>query len=209
MIPLLFYSTFFPEPKPEGHKIMCEHFLALKKAADICNRREETLCSSPHSRVSGTNQQICFAAKERSCCENIREKSFKTSETHQVEKDGSIFPSRPNPLYSPAPFQHLEEEGWVRQRDVFQFLCRSPFLPVSVWDWTSLMIWDSTDYDLKLWYRSLLQLQAHTHRASVLNLACNKRNLTWFQNVSLPCCCCNTLSCGWGLPLEVMEAWSF
>lgn len=48
----------------------------------MCDMREENFSCLVHSRVSGGNQQICLAAKERSYCENIQEKSFKTSETY-------------------------------------------------------------------------------------------------------------------------------
>lgn len=39
------------------------------------------------NRVSGGNKQICLAIKERSYCESIQKKSFKTSETYCKELD--------------------------------------------------------------------------------------------------------------------------
>lgn len=78
------------------------------------------------SRISGGNQQICLAAKERSYCEEGSEKPFKTSETYQVEKVGSIFLSSLFRL--PRSFSTFKgnDEGDVKievlwQKTLFQF----------------------------------------------------------------------------------------
>lgn len=69
--------------------------------------------------------------------------------------------------------------GGMSKTEIFQISLLIPYLPVNVWDWTSLMIRNSTDYNLKFWsavffactHKCIGQLKETVER--VLNLACN------------------------------------
>lgn len=95
--------------------------------------------------ISGGNQQICLAVKERSYCENIREDSFKTSETHRIERVGFFFlffHLSSLPLYCYRSFSTFERGGMSErfqssgktffffftfyQKCLFKSLCWSP-----------------------------------------------------------------------------------
>lgn len=171
-----------------GTRTIREHFPAIKKwlTCAICGK--ETFSCEVHSCVSGGNQQICFATKERHSWENIQEKSFKTSETHRAERARSIFFFFLSslPLYCYHSSSTFERQGMseterfkssgktfffflLYQKCFSQFPCWSPtyllqYVTEKKWDETSCVI---IYPNLKLWSCSLLHVYWQVHHSSL------------------------------------------